>query len=599
MIFCRPNPMLREVGPRWQLRMATYLVAAGAAAYFVISATPSASEEPRVGFDDLLQLAAADDIGKSSVYGTYLAALAAERSWDLRQAATLMARVLEENPDDEQLLRLAFKLSLSAGLVEPSLALARKIDSAGIKDPIANFLLVIRNVQDKNYGAARDGLAVPRDKGMAAFAAPIAVAWTAFGLNDVDGALSSLAQLKDGDGFGVLRQLQEGLVNDLGGRPEAAEAAYRSLMKDPAAAAVRVIRALGSFLERQGRANEAKEIYDGYVASHPGSNLFEAELNRIAKGQTGQPIVTNPAEGIAEGLFHLASAVPKNRGDELAMLNAQLALAARPDFALAKLLVGDLLDFRRRYADANDVYRSISPESPYRWAAQLRIADNLNDLDDLEGAVSLLGKLAEERQDRAEPLITQGNLLRYSERFSDAIQAYDKAFDRIDKIEKGHWNLFYNRGVALERTKLWERAEADFLKALELEPDQPFVLNYLGYSWVEQGRNIGRARKMIEKAVSRRRDDGYIVDSLGWVLYRLGEWKEAARHLERAVQLRPQDAVINDHLGDALWRVNRRNEARFQWKRALSLEPDEELIKGIEAKLKNGLGKPEVLGPDG
>jgi len=137
------------------------------------------------------------------------------------------------------------------------------------------------------------------------------------------------------------------------------------------------------------------------------------------------------------------------------------------------------------------------------------------------------------------------------------------------------------------------------LKALELEPDQPFVLNYLGYSWVEQGRNIGRARKMIEKAVSRRRDDGYIIDSLGWVLYRLGEWKEAARHLERAVLLRPQDAVINDHFGDALWRVDRRNEARFQWKRALSMEPDEELIKGIEAKLKNGLGRPEVLEQDG
>jgi len=281
------------------------------------------------------------------------------------------------------------------------------------------------------------------------------------------------------------------------------------------------------------------------------------------------------------------------------MVYAQLALVARPGFALAKLLVGDLLDFRRRYADAIDVYRSIDPESPYQWAARLRIADNLNDLDDLDGAVSLLEKLADERKDRAEPLVTQGNLLRYSERFSDAIRAYDKAFDRIDKIEKRHWNLYYNRGVALERTKLWERAEADFLKALELEPDQPFVLNYLGYSWVEQGRNIGRARKMIEKAVSRRRDDGYIVDSLGWVLYRLGEWKEAARHLERAVLLRPQDAVINDHLGDALWRVDRHNEARFQWQRALTLEPDEELVKGIEMKLKNGLGKPEVLGTDG
>jgi tetratricopeptide (TPR) repeat protein len=581
------------------LRIPTYLVAICAAAYFVISATPSASEEPRFVSAELLQLAAADGIGKSSVYGTYLAALAAERSWDLRQAATLMARVLEENSDDEQLMRSAFKLSLSAGLVEPSLALARKIDSAGIKDPISNLLLVIRSVQDKNYGTARDRLAVPQDKGMAAFAASIAVAWAAFGVNDVDGALSSLAQLKDGDGFGVLRQLQEGLINDLGGRPEAAEAAYRSLMQNSADTPVRIIRAIGSFLERQGRANEAREIYDGYVSNHPGSNLFEAELNRVEKGQAGQQIVTNPAEGIAEGLFHLASAVPKNRGDELAMLYAQLALAARPDFALAKLLVGDLLDFRRRYSDANDVYLSIGPESPFRWAAQLRIANNLNDLDDLEGAVNLLGKLAEERLDRPEPLIIQGNLLRYSERFSDAIQAYDKAFTRIDKIEKGHWNLYYNRGVALERTKLWDRAEADFLKALELEPDQPFVLNYLGYSWVEQGRNIGRARKMIEKAVSRRRDDGYIIDSLGWVLYRLGEWKEAARHLERAVLLRPQDAVINDHFGDALWRVDRRNEARFQWKRALSMEPDEELIKGIEAKLKNGLGRPEVLEQDG
>jgi len=581
------------------LRIPTYLVAICAAAYFVISATPSASEEPRFVSAELLQLAAADGIGKSSVYGTYLAALAAERSWDLRQAATLMARVSEENSDDEQLMRSAFKLSLSAGLVEPSLALARKIDSAGIKDPISNLLLVIRSVQDKNYGTARDRLAVPQDKGMAAFAASIAVAWAAFGVNDVDGALSSLAQLKDGDGFGVLRQLQEGLINDLGGRPEAAEAAYRSLMQNSADTPVRIIRAIGSFLERQGRANEAREIYDGYVSNHPGSNLFEAELNRVEKGQAGQQIVTNPAEGIAEGLFHLASAVPKNRGDELAMLYAQLALAARPDFALAKLLVGDLLDFRRRYSDANDVYLSIGPESPFRWAAQLRIANNLNDLDDLEGAVNLLGKLAEERLDRPEPLIIQGNLLRYSERFSDAIQAYDKAFTRIDKIEKGHWNLYYNRGVALERTKLWDRAEADFLKALELEPDQPFVLNYLGYSWVEQGRNIGRARKMIEKAVSRRRDDGYIIDSLGWVLYRLGEWKEAARHLERAVLLRPQDAVINDHFGDALWRVDRRNEARFQWKRALSMEPDEELIKGIEAKLKNGLGRPEVLEQDG
>ncbi len=579
-------------------RHAIALIPALCAAACIVAQVATASAESRGDSANAsLQLAAVAD--NSSVYGTYLAALAAERSWDLRQAATLMTRVLEDSPDDERLLRQAFKLSLSAGMVAPAVELAKRIEAAGIRDPIAIFLLVIRNVQDRNYGAARNRLSDKWDKGMAAYAAPIAAAWADFGLSDVDGALSSIARLKDGDGFGGLRHLQEGLINDLADRPEAAEAAYRSLVEDPAAAPVRIVRAIGSFLERQGRVDEAKAIYDDYLANHPRSTLLEAELGRIAKGQPATSIVTGPAEGIADGFFHLASAVPKDRGDDLAMVYAQLALVARPDFALAKLLVGDLLEFRRRYADAIDVYRSIGPDSPYQWAARLRIADNLNDLDDLEGAVQLLGTLADERPDRPDPLITQGNLLRFSERYQDAIKSYDKAFDRIDKIEKSHWNLYYNRGVALERSKLWERAEADFLKALELEPDQPFVLNYLGYSWVEQGRNMGRARKMIEKAVERRRDDGYIVDSLGWVLYRLGEWKDAARHLERAVQLRPQDAVINDHLGDALWRVDRRNEARFQWRRALTLEPEEDLIKGIEAKLKKGLGKPTVLRPDG
>ena len=229
----------------------------------------------------------------------------------------------------------------------------------------------------------------------------------------------------------------------------------------------------------------------------------------------------------------------------------------------------------------------------------MRIADNLNELENLDGAVRLLRIMADEQSDRPEPLIKLGNLLRYIHRFHDAIRAYDRAFDRIDTIKKSDWSLYYNLGIALERTKQWARAEDNFLKALELEPDQPFVLNYLGYSWVEQGRNLGRARKMIEKAVSQRREDGYIVDSLGWVLYRLGEWEDAARHLERAVLLRPQDAVINDHLGDALWRVGRRNEARFQWNRALTLEPDANLVKGIENKLENGLGEPVVLKPGG
>jgi Flp pilus assembly protein TadD len=168
--------------------------------------------------------------------------------------------------------------------------------------------------------------------------------------------------------------------------------------------------------------------------------------------------------------------------------------------------------------------------------------------------------------------------------------------------------LFYQRGIAYERSDRWELAEDDFFRALELEPDQPLVLNYLGYSWVELRRNLDEAQEMIEKAVEQRPDDGYIVDSLGWVMYRLGNFEEAVKHLGRAVELRPVDPVINDHFGDALWMVGRRIEARFQWKRALSFEPEEEEAERIRDKLERGLdavladeaaaGEPAIIGAD-
>jgi Flp pilus assembly protein TadD len=194
-----------------------------------------------------------------------------------------------------------------------------------------------------------------------------------------------------------------------------------------------------------------------------------------------------------------------------------------------------------------------------------------------------------EHKDRTDALIQLGNLLRAKERFGDAVVAYDDAAKRVDKIDQRHWSLFYTRGIALERSKQWPRAETDFLRALELQPNQPYVLNYLGYSWIDQGINLDRGMEMIRKAVEQRPNDGYIVDSLGWAHYRLGNFDRAVEHLERAVELRPQDPTINDHLGDALWKVGRLQEARFQWMRAQGLKPDADLLVQIEKKLKEGL----------
>jgi Flp pilus assembly protein TadD len=223
---------------------------------------------------------------------------------------------------------------------------------------------------------------------------------------------------------------------------------------------------------------------------------------------------------------------------------------------------------------------------------RLRVAEELEQLEATEEAVAELEGLAELRPDRFEPLFRLGNMLRGKERFAAAAAAYDRAIERVAEPRREHWAMFYFRGIARERSEDWLHAEADFLQALDLEPEQPFVMNYLAYSWIEKKLHLDRAKAMLVRAVELRPDDGYIVDSLGWVYFRLGEYRKGVTYLERAVELRSQDPVINDHLGDAYWRVGRHQEARFQWRRALSLGPEEAEAPIIEKKIDAGLGAP-------
>jgi tetratricopeptide (TPR) repeat protein len=384
-----------------------------------------------------------------------------------------------------------------------------------------------------------------------------------------------------------------GLINELAGRFDDAEAAYRRAVEGDPSAPPRLIEAFGGFLERRGRPAEARVLYLRVRGTLGDSPVVRAGLARTAGGGAPGPAPALPTPnglaGAGEALANLAAAFRQDNTVALALAYARLGLYLNPNDSAALANAGDILDQLDQRDKADALYMRVDPASPYGFGARLRVAENLHESGNTDAAVRMLDQIAAERPDRIEPLVTIGNALREKERFVEAAAAYGRAIARLGVPEQRHWSLFYARGIAFERAKNWPAAEQHFKRALELQPDQPDVLNYLAYTWVDKGLNIVEAERMLKRAVELRPNSGHIVDSLAWAYFRLGRFEEAVPLLERAVELLPQDAVVLDHLGDGLWRVGRQLEATFQWKRALDNNPEPELKIEIEKKLRGGM----------
>jgi tetratricopeptide (TPR) repeat protein len=259
------------------------------------------------------------------------------------------------------------------------------------------------------------------------------------------------------------------------------------------------------------------------------------------------------------------------------------------------LSLADLYESVKKPQMAIKVYERVPANSPLKRNAQIQLATDLDAADRSDEAIKILkGVTAEDPKD-LEAIMALGNIERGRKKFADCVVTYSHGIDALPKPDdkagedKGNAVYYYYRGICEERSKQWSKAEADMRKALELQPEQPHVLNYLGYSWIDQGINLDEGMKMIKRAVEQRPDDGYIVDSLGWAYYRIGNYDDAVKNLERAIDLKPEDPTINDHLGDAYWRVGRTLEAKFQWSHARDLKPEPDDLPKIEAKIENGL----------
>ena len=525
-----------------------------------------------------------------SAFGSYLAGRLARHERDAASAARYLTRALAADPDNLNLMRQTYLALHAEGRMTDAARLARRIVEARPKESIAAVTLAVDAIRKGQIESAKARLdAIPR-QGYNTLLVPLLTAWTLAGQSRFDDAQAALDSLDKSQAFAVFRQFHSALISDLADNHDAAEEAYRSTIAAQPGGSFRAVTAFGAFYERGGRSEAARKLYEDYQNENPESVWFEPALARLASGTAAERIVNDAREGSAEALFGIASALFQENALDTALLYARLAIHLRPAFDATYMLLGEILETQSLPEVAIAAYEAIGPSSPLNWSAQLRIATNLDDLDRTDDGVLILRAMAERRPERADVLITLGDMLRARERWDEAVAAYDDALGRVGAFEPRHWRPLYARGIALERSKQWPRAESDFLTALDLEPDQPFVLNYLGYSWVDKGVNLDRALEMIERAVDLRPDDGYITDSLGWAHYRLGNFTDAVRLLERAVVLRPDDPTINDHLGDAYWRVNRRVEARFQWRRALALGPEEdEDIFRIEEKLRRGL----------
>ena len=527
------------------------------------------------------------EIMHATTAGSYLAARHAGTERDSATAAAYYHNVLKADPRNADLLGRTFLSVLTDGDIEEAGKLADRLIQVDRTDRIARLVVGVRALKQKQYALARQSFAQSVRGPVTDLTATLLTAWALAGAGDARGATDALDHLTGPDWYAIFKDLHGGLILDFGNnRKDAAKRYERAYKAD--STALRTVQAYARFLSRNGGKNEALKIYQEFNKAVPDHPLISAEMKDLAAGEKLPALVDSPQAGAAEALYGLGASIGRRGGEDLALIYLQLALYLEPTHAMALLSLADLYESLKKPDLAIKVYDRIPP-SPLRRNADIQVASDLDQLERTDEAKKRLEHLIAEHPKDTEAIVAFGNILRGRKQFAECADVYGKAIANVPKPEKSNWVMFYFRGICYERSKQWPNAEVDLKKALELYPDQPLVLNYLGYSWVDQGVHMDEGMNMIRRAVEQRPDDGYIVDSLGWAYFRTGNYAEAVKNLERAVELKPEDPTINDHLGDAYWRVGRALEARFQWSHAKDLNPDKDDLPKIEEKLKSGL----------
>jgi len=524
--------------------------------------------------------------------GAYLAARQASIDKDYAAAAEYFTKALTEDPANPSILESAVVAHVSLGRIDRAIPIARKIESDGLLSQVAFMTLVADEVKRGDFDAVLDRF--EREHGIGSLADGLIAAWVHLGKGDMRAALAQFDAVAEERGLRGFAIYHKAMALASVGDFETAEAIFAGESDGPMQRTRRGTLAWAEILGQLERGDEAVALLNDVFGTDVDPEVGQLR-DRLAAGERVPfSFVSGAREGVAEVLYSLGRALVADTSEDYVLLYARLAEYLNPGHVDAVMMAAQLFESLGRYELAEAAYKSVPGTHPAFTTAEMGRAEVLRRAGKTDGAVEVLEQLARVHPDLAMVHVARGDLYRQLENFEDAAKAYDLALERFSREAPETWFIHYARAISHERLGLWDKAEADFRRALDLNPDHPQVLNYLGYSLVEKQQNLDEALDMIERAVAAQPDSGYIVDSLGWALYRLGRYDEAIVHMERAAELMPVDPVVNDHLGDVLWAVGRRTEAVFQWKRALSFidkddPPPDISPERIRRKLEVGL----------
>ncbi len=526
----------------------------------------------------------------SSLLGSYLAGRIARGQHDSSAASEYYRVALARDPGNLPLTEQSLLMEATEGRFEHAVELARRLIENYPEHRMARLVLGLEAAKAKRYAEAAQHFGAPGNGVMEQLTLALARGWMKVAQGDVRGGIAEADTINQAEWARFYVRYHKALMYDVAAQRMQARHAYERIFRSDTKS-FRVALAYAHHASAGGDNKLASATLEEHAKKTGGGvhPVAKGLAQQLKDGKQVGLLVETPSQGLAEIFYGLGEALASEGGISVGAVYLQMALYLEPTSPFALAALANVYETSKNYEAAIAAYDRIPAGTALQQAIDIRKAQNLNLLDRVDEAKSLLEQLAARDPSDPKALDALGNMMRGRKRHEEAIGYYSKVIALIGKPEAKHWPYFYARGTSYERLKKWPQAEADLQKAMQLSPDQSLVLNYLGYSWVDQGIHLKQGLKLIERAVQLKPDDGFIVDSLGWAHYRLGNFKQAVKYLERAVELRPEDPTLNDHLGDAFWRVGREREARFQWQQALTLKPEPEEEAKIKQKVEKGL----------